>query len=124
MLKPGGVFVFSLIHPCFIAPGCGFTEDGLGVIVTDYMEEKTQVINGEIPQHHRPLSALLNICFGAGFVLDGIEETTFAPGASSHGAWVKVPYVLVLRVKKTRRFYNGRNTYLRPERRGENNNRP
>jgi 2-polyprenyl-3-methyl-5-hydroxy-6-metoxy-1,4-benzoquinol methylase len=100
MLTPGGVFVFSLIHPCFISPGNRLTEDGMGVIVTDYMEEKMHVINGEIPQHHRPLSALLNTCFKSGFVLDGVEETTFAPGATSHGVREKVPYVLVLRVRK------------------------
>jgi 2-polyprenyl-3-methyl-5-hydroxy-6-metoxy-1,4-benzoquinol methylase len=100
LLTLDGVFVFSLTHPCFISPGNRLTEDGMGVIVSDYMEEKMHVINGEIPQHHRPLSALLNMCFKLGFVLDGIEETTFASGATSHGVRENVPYVLILRARK------------------------
>lgn len=101
MLKIGGVFVFSLLHPCFIPPGRGFTEDGMGVIVTDYTETKMHLYGGDIPQYHRPLSALLNTCFNAGFVLDGTEEATFAPGASTHGVWAKVPHAIILRVRKT-----------------------
>jgi 2-polyprenyl-3-methyl-5-hydroxy-6-metoxy-1,4-benzoquinol methylase len=100
MLMPDGVFVFSLTHPCFISPGNRLTEDGMGVIVSDYMKEKMHVINGEIPQHHRSVSALFKVCFNSGFMLDGIDETIFTPGATSHGVREKVPYVLVLRVRK------------------------
>jgi 2-polyprenyl-3-methyl-5-hydroxy-6-metoxy-1,4-benzoquinol methylase len=99
MLKIGGVFVFSMLHPCFIPPGRGFTEDGMGVIITDYMETKAHLYDG-ISEQHRPLSVLLNILFNAGFMLDGIEESTFAKGTSNHGVWAKVPHALILRVRK------------------------
>jgi hypothetical protein len=88
-----------MLHPCFITPGREFTEDGMGVIVTDYMETKAHLYDG-INEQHRPLSVLLNVCFNAGFVLDGVEESTFAKGASSHGVWAKVPHALILRVRK------------------------
>jgi hypothetical protein len=53
---------------------------------------------------HRPLSVLLNACFGVGFLLDGIEEPGFGPGeqGSREFSWARftgIPPVLVARLR-------------------------
>ena len=95
VLRPGGRFVFCITHPCFQTPGAGraFEEtEEEGVVVTRaYMKISSYIepeyfkgigIKGQ-PQpqlyFHRPLHLLLDSGFRAGFVVDGIEEPTFAP---------------------------------------------
>ncbi len=93
LLKPGGVFVFSLTHPCFQAPYAvryaeQFDQDGrmtrkVGIKVERYLTpqpfEGLAIVGQPVPNliFHRPLSVLLTMCFAAGFVLDGIEERVF-----------------------------------------------
>ena len=96
LLTPGGVFVFSVTHPCFHSAAIErFTEIGeqdagrhvvhSGVKVSRYLSpfaRKTEGIIGQPePQwfFHRPLSALFRVGFEAGFVVDGIEEPGFPP---------------------------------------------
>ena len=62
------------------------------------------------PQHyfHRPLSVLLNVCFGSGFALDGLEEPGFGPAdeGSCELSWARfkgVPPVLVARMRLLKR---------------------
>lgn len=106
LLPLGGVFVFSITHPCFQTPDKCFTEDGNGVIVTGYIHSKQysyQILanNPKCAYHwHRPLQDILRICFDAGFVVDGLEEPVYAPGKCSHSAWEKVPLPIVVRVRK------------------------
>lgn len=95
MLKPCGVFVFSVTHPCFHSAGiqrfAEMYEDEAGrhivrtgVKVSSYLTpfaKKTEGIIGQPePQYyyHRPIHVLFQSCFEAGFVVDGIEE----PGLS------------------------------------------
>jgi len=106
LLPKGGVFIFSAVHPCFQTPDKSFTPDGTGLITTDYVTQKRysyQILadNPKKAYHwHRPLQALLKICFDAGFVLDGLEEPVFAKGSCTHSVWERVPLPVVMRVRK------------------------
>lgn len=93
LLKPAGVFVFSLTHPCFQAPYAvryaeQVDQDGrmiqkVGIKIDRYLTpqpfEGLAIVGQPVPNliFHRPLSALLASCFEAGFVLDGLEERAF-----------------------------------------------
>ena len=95
LLQPAGVFVFSLMHPCFNNPRAhpfierrtvaGRDAAVYGVRVTGYMtafEEEGEGLRGQPrPQiyFHRSLSDILGQAFAAGFVLDGLEERAFPP---------------------------------------------
>lgn len=93
LLKPGGRFVFTIMHPCFNNSSCVKVveeEDRGGEIVVTrsvkisrYKTPRTVKgvgIRGQpAPQLYfeRPIFALLAAAFAAGFVLDGLEEPTF-----------------------------------------------
>jgi len=115
MLKPGGVFVFSAVHPCFQTPGMEFTQDGEGLVTHNYVEPCRHFVtilanNEKRAWHwHRPLQELLGIGFEAGFVLDGLEEPVFATGSRTHHAvWERLPMAIVLRMKKENRIIEKR----------------
>ena len=99
LLKPGARFVFSILHPAFNtlrARRVAEQEDRDGSLVTtysisvrDYLTPQTGLglgIVGQPQPHydfHRPLGLLLTTFFRQGFVLDGLEEPAFPPGAKS-----------------------------------------
>lgn len=122
LLRPGGRFVFSVLHPCFNSPHMQMVaelEDREGQVVTVYSVKifgylsptvrHAVAIRGQSkPQllFHRPLQDLLHEGFQAGFVLDGFEERAFPPdypasenplswGANFH----EIPPVLVTRMR-------------------------
>ena len=121
MLKPGGAFVFSVTHPCFHTAGVQryaemYEEDTgrhiirTGVKVYSYLSpfaKKTEGIIGQ-PEptymFHRPIHVLLQACFAAGFVMDGIEEPGL-PEPEKRRATVswddmpEIPPVLVVRMR-------------------------
>jgi 2-polyprenyl-3-methyl-5-hydroxy-6-metoxy-1,4-benzoquinol methylase len=121
MLKPSGAFVFSITHPCFHTPAIHrFTEmyeeeSGVhtiqsGVKVSSYLKpfaKKTEGIVGQPkPQlyFHRPLHVLFEVCFSAGFVVDGLEEPALPqPGTVKAGVrWsdmTDIPPILVVRTR-------------------------
>jgi 2-polyprenyl-3-methyl-5-hydroxy-6-metoxy-1,4-benzoquinol methylase len=121
LLRPGGRFVFSIIHPCFNNPSIvqmGELEDREGVIVTTYSVKVSRYLtpytqlglamHGQPVPHpyfHRPLGILLQDMFDAGFALDAIEERAFPPensGGSTPFSWSgkfsEIPPVLVGRL--------------------------
>jgi SAM-dependent methyltransferase len=124
LLRPGGRFVFSVLHPCFNTPGTiqmGELEDREGNFVTTYsvkisryLTPYTQVglaMHGQPTPHlyfHRPLSVLLGPALEAGLVLDGIEERAF-PSERLHGispfSWngnfSEIPAALVVRLRRS-----------------------
>ncbi len=123
LLKPGGCFVFSMVHPCFNqADAARYSEfedrDGqlittYGVRVSGYMTPTMRrglALRGQPtpqPYFHRPLDMLLNVGLKAGFVLNGIEERAFPathpPGAHELGwgpNFSEIPPVIVFRMQR------------------------
>ena len=122
LLKPGRRLVFSVTHPCFNSPNITMTaevEDRDGKIVEDfsikvnryataYTARGLAMVGQPEAQHyfHRSISDLYRFFFGAGFVLDGVEEPCFSqPDAgSSVVSWANftdIPPVLVSRMRLT-----------------------
>jgi 2-polyprenyl-3-methyl-5-hydroxy-6-metoxy-1,4-benzoquinol methylase len=120
--RPGGRFVFSVLHPCFNSPHMAHVaemEDREGDIVTVYSVKVFGYLSPTVaravamrgqpkPQlvFHRPLQALLGAGFDAGFILDGLEERAFPPdhpaGKNPLGwgaNFSEIPPVLVARMR-------------------------
>ena len=123
LLRPGGRFVFSVLHPCFNGPHSSRVAeltDEEGDLVTRYAVKVSQYIN-PLTAHgvamrdqpsaqlvfHRPLEVLLGAGFETGFALDGLEERAFPPDHPSRlsdplswGArYHEIPPVLVARMR-------------------------
>ena len=126
LLRPGGRFVFSVIHPCFNNPTSVLMaehEDREGTLVTTYSVKTTRYMTPYTrlglamqeqpvphPYFHRPLGVLLGAGFEAGFVVDALEERAFPAdnaGGKTPLAWngrfSEIPPVLVLRMRNERR---------------------
>lgn len=124
LLKPGGVFVFTLTHPAFNNASCMHVveeRDNQGVIETVYSIKVSRYINpfqsrglamrGQ-PQAQwyfdRPLQYYLGLGFQNGFVLDGFEERTFPPDHPQGsplgwgGKFSEIPPVLAARMRLLR----------------------
>ena len=122
LLKPGGRFVFSVLHPVFNSDGTRttlereFTADGVeerfAVWVPDYLRTRPYFgigISGQPKPHryfHRPISELLRVFLDRGFALTGFEEPRFPPEAYSEAKsplssvfWREFPLVLVVRLE-------------------------
>jgi SAM-dependent methyltransferase len=122
LLRAGGRFVFSVLHPCFNNPHMAQVaemQDRDGRVVTLYSVKVFGYMRATVaqavamrdqprpqPLFHRPLQALLGAAFDAGFVLDGLEERAFPPDhpprrdALSWGAnFSEIPPVLVARMR-------------------------
>ncbi|MBM4466723.1 MAG: methyltransferase domain-containing protein [Chloroflexi bacterium] len=125
LLRPGGRFVFSVLHPCFNSSHLALVaeqEDREGDLVTVCSVKIFSYITPTVthavamrgqpkPQllFHRPLEGLLGAGFEAGFVLDGLEERAFPPDHPpgkdflSWGAnFSEIPPVLVARMRLSR----------------------
>jgi 2-polyprenyl-3-methyl-5-hydroxy-6-metoxy-1,4-benzoquinol methylase len=124
LLKPGGIFVFSLTHPAFNNASAIHTVEEMddeGEIktlysikisryMTPYLAHGVAVRGQTQPQVYfeRPLQYYLNQAFQNGFVLDGFEERAFPPGHPHQsplgwgGNFSEIPPVLVARVRVNR----------------------
>jgi 2-polyprenyl-3-methyl-5-hydroxy-6-metoxy-1,4-benzoquinol methylase len=120
LLKPGGRFVFSVLHPCFNQDGISMLaeyEDVGGEFVTTYSIKvkhygigtvKGIGIPGQpVPQLYfeRTLSELFGSAFRAGLVLDGLEEPVFGPDAQpnrpfSWQNYKSIPPAMIARVRR------------------------
>jgi len=117
MLRPGGHFVFSGVHPCFQTPHmrriteiedlAGKHDLRVGIQTYEYVRPEVYVLTPfpgnqkQIIQFHRPLSMILNMCFQYGFVLDGMEEPVFEkPETITQFGWYEIPPSIILRMKK------------------------
>lgn len=119
LLKAGGDFVFSILHPCF---NSGMTKQGMerhdigGELVEEYFvrvfrysqsitTKGLAMLGQPVPQYyfHRPLSALLQPFFSAGFVLDGLAEPSFGANADRQKVFdmvfQEIPPALVARMR-------------------------
>lgn len=120
LLRPGGRFVFSVVHPCFnnarVSLVAEETTDETGQLVTRYSVRVTDYIRPRATKgvamkgqpaaqyyFDRPISVLFNSCFQFGFVLDGLDEPTF-PSSADDGRpnWSnirEIPPALVARMR-------------------------
>jgi 2-polyprenyl-3-methyl-5-hydroxy-6-metoxy-1,4-benzoquinol methylase len=122
LLRPGGRFVFSVLHPCFNNPHMALVaemEDRESDVVTVYSVKIYDYITPTVthavamrgqpkPQliFHRSLEVLLGVGFDAGLVLDGLEERAFPPdhpATRNYLSWganfSEIPPVLVARMR-------------------------
>lgn len=122
LLRPGGCFVFSVMHPCFNNSHTSMAAeqtDRDGEIVTEYSVKVSSYLQPSVMQglalrhqpkphlyFHRPLHVLLGAAFRAGFVLDGLEEPAFPadyPSENHPLSWgpnfSQIPPVLVARLR-------------------------
>jgi 2-polyprenyl-3-methyl-5-hydroxy-6-metoxy-1,4-benzoquinol methylase len=109
LLRPGAPFVFSTTHPCFNRLGvrlvaereeiAGEIVERNGVLVSRYLTPETgegAAIAGQPANqlyHERPLSQLLGTFFGAGLVLDAIEEPGFPDDGTRRPDWGSLPEI-------------------------------
>jgi len=120
LLKPNGVFAFSLCHPAFNNSSSTHLveewDDGkintrYAVKISRYMNayqaEGIAIRNQPKPQLYfeRPLQYYMNVGFQNGFIVDGFEERAFPPDhpqtnpLSWGGNFSEIPPVLVIRMK-------------------------
>ncbi|THF67835.1 methyltransferase domain-containing protein [Deinococcus sp. Arct2-2] len=105
VLKPGGVLVFSCLHPCFEAPfheltGPQFLNDGeerVGYIIRNYhqvgaWQSGNAGLRGHFGAHHRTLASIVNPLTGTGFQVTHLAE----PVASGPGLFGGVPRLMVI----------------------------
>lgn len=111
LLRPGGRFVFAVLHPCFNGSGTTrmLSETDTGealhetrsVRVSEYATSRTTRgigIPGQ-PQPHlyfdRPLSGIFGAAFEAGLVMDALEEPVFTePVEGSRPlSWTRFPEI-------------------------------
>ena len=120
LLKPGGRFVFSVLHPCFNQDGISMLaehEDVGGEFVTTYSIKVKHYGIGTVKgigipgqpvaqlYFERTLSELFGAAFRAGLVLDGLEEPLFGPEAQpnrpfSWQNYKSIPPALVARLRR------------------------
>ena len=121
LVKPGGKFVFSVLHPAFHSDGNRNTierefdthgaRDRFGVWVPEYLRSRSYLGTGIRCQprphryFHRPLGELLRVFLDRGFMLTAFEEPRFPPEAYSQAEsplsgefWEFFPLVLVVRL--------------------------
>ncbi len=118
LLKRNGIFVFSVLHPCFHSGEhwIGHEQDDLGgelkdkyfVKVSNYLIESRLTGIAMVGQpkaqyyFHRPLSSIFGRFFKAGFVLDGLEEPSFKDLESARmfdNVFRNIPPALVCRMR-------------------------
>ena len=89
LLVPGGCWVFSTHHPCFVRP-----EDRYR---SSWTHQGEAIVGQPSPQpyYHRSLQTLLQLAFETGFVMDGFSESVDGPG--------EYPVIIIVRLRKPQR---------------------
>lgn len=119
MLRPGGWFVFAILHPCFHTALSGEIEtpDGTVRTIGRYFQEGHWRSDsrtgppGKVGAYHRTLSTYVNALADAGLQLVRLSEPRGAPAVpdspafsgSSRTVWTEVPPILVAQCRKPAR---------------------
>lgn len=96
VLRPDGWLVFTLTHPCFLAPHASWTSKDPATasrVIHNYLAERHWRSNNpegvrRVGAYHRTSSTYLNLLLGQGFVLEQIRE----PAADDQLAAAVPPY--------------------------------
>ena len=120
LLKPNGIFVFSITHPCFNNSSANHIveewDDGtihtryaikISRYMSSYQFEGLALRGQPKPQlyFNRPIQYYMNIGFQNGFVVDGFEERAFPPEHPQTsplgwgGKFSEIPPVLIMRMR-------------------------
>jgi len=114
ILRPGGWFVFAILHPCFHTARSGETETPEGTVRTigryfnegHWRSDTRTGPPGKVGAYHRTLATYVNTLLDAGLQLTRLVETSGAsdpasdspPSPSHAGAarpvWAEVPAIL------------------------------
>jgi 2-polyprenyl-3-methyl-5-hydroxy-6-metoxy-1,4-benzoquinol methylase len=123
LLRPGGRFVFSVLHPCFNSSQHALVaemeETASGIVrrhavkVFAYLQSRCSPAwalhdqPSPHPLYHRPLRDLFGAGFSVGLVLDGLEGCSFPathPARRDSMSWgatlCEIPPVLVARLRR------------------------
>jgi 2-polyprenyl-3-methyl-5-hydroxy-6-metoxy-1,4-benzoquinol methylase len=118
ILRPGGWFVFAILHPCFHTAQSGELETPEGAVRTigryfeeGYWRSDTRMgPPGKVGAYHRTLSTYVNALTDAGLYLERLNEprsrwaatAVDSPSLSgkSRPVWAEVPAILVARCRK------------------------
>ncbi len=117
VLRPGGIWVMTLMHPCFNSADITFVAEQKEAVrryalqVDGYMAVAPYKGRGIAQQpeahiyFHRPLHAICNALFKCEFVVDGLEERAFAPNPHQSdrmgfGAMSQIPPLMAIRARK------------------------
>ena len=88
VLKPGGTFCFSIVHPAFFNGDWQTDENGCqtGKLISSYLTPCVSENRfwGETAHYHRPLSFYLNAAADAGFLLKSTEEPRTYDGVTKN----------------------------------------
>jgi 2-polyprenyl-3-methyl-5-hydroxy-6-metoxy-1,4-benzoquinol methylase len=104
ILRPGGWFVFAVLHPCYHTARSGelVTPEGVVRTVGAYFAEghwrsaTRPGPPGKVGAYHRTLSTYVNALLDAGFVLERLgEPRATGVAAERRPVWAEVPAVLV-----------------------------
>jgi SAM-dependent methyltransferase len=111
VLSPDGVFVFSVLHPCFegrpfhIRDAPPFVLDDAGEPIAyairryaseGFWDSGGDGVRGHMGAYHRTLSTYVNDLLAAGFALERLEEPLAGGDAAQKGILAEVPTVLVV----------------------------
>jgi len=109
ILRPGGWFVFSILHPCYNTPPSSEMSSPRGWVrtVSAYWAEGFWRSDarmgppGKVGSYHRTLSTYVNALTDAGLKLERISEPHATESvAERRPVWVEVPAVLIARCTK------------------------
>jgi 2-polyprenyl-3-methyl-5-hydroxy-6-metoxy-1,4-benzoquinol methylase len=109
ILRPGGWFAFSILHPCYNTARSGAiaTPEGISRFVAGYFAEGWWRSDartgppGKVGAYHRTLSTYLNALTDAGLALERMQEVQATGELAENGrGWAEVPAVLAARCRK------------------------